>query len=175
MFLRFNVTTCSRGYEPRHECIRGWDSTIKTSSVKEQDGVPETSGAQQVVGGIKSGQVIPIQAALTFASKTGSGYIIIAVTQILARPTTSHNPVEGTMKSRKLIPFIIGLFMFSFIREARLPMNQGDRSEELSSRSGALEALEFWSASRSYPSTDISPDKYYRAFLQVKREMRSAD
>src|SRR5262245_6443966 len=78
------------------------------------------------------------------------------------------------MKAKKLIPFVIGLFILFFVREARLPINRYDRTEE-SSRSGALEALEFWTASRAYPASDISPDKYYRAFLQVKREMKSAD
>ena len=39
-------------------------------------------------------------------------------------------------------------------------------------RSGAMEALEFWTASRAYPNDDIPADKYYKAFLSSKRNIK---
>jgi hypothetical protein len=36
-------------------------------------------------------------------------------------------------------------------------------------RSGAMEALEFWSGARAYPAADIPPDKYYRAFESARK------
>ena len=41
-------------------------------------------------------------------------------------------------------------------------------------RSGALEALEFWSASRAYPEMDIPPDRYFSEYLRVKSELRKS-
>jgi hypothetical protein len=39
-------------------------------------------------------------------------------------------------------------------------------------RSGAMEALEFWSRSRAYPSRDIPPDKYFAAFLASRSRFK---
>ncbi|MBI5214152.1 MAG: T9SS type A sorting domain-containing protein [Ignavibacteriae bacterium] len=39
-------------------------------------------------------------------------------------------------------------------------------------RSGALEALEFWTASRAYPDADISSNKFYSGFEQSKKWMK---
>jgi len=36
-------------------------------------------------------------------------------------------------------------------------------------RSGAMEAMEFWTASRAYPGVDIPPDRQYRAYEASKR------
>ncbi|MGB2960606.1 MAG: T9SS type A sorting domain-containing protein [Bacteroidota bacterium] len=41
-------------------------------------------------------------------------------------------------------------------------------------RSGALEALEFWSASRAYPEMDIPPDRYFPEYVRVKSELRKS-
>ena len=43
-------------------------------------------------------------------------------------------------------------------------------------RTGAYQALDFWTRARAYPSGDISPNKYYRAFQneRLKRSQRSA-
>jgi hypothetical protein len=40
---------------------------------------------------------------------------------------------------------------------------QNQESQERG-RSGALEALDFWTEARAYPRTDIPPDGHYRAF-----------
>lgn len=37
-------------------------------------------------------------------------------------------------------------------------------------RSGALEALDFWTRARSYPDPDISPGKFYAAYLRSKQQ-----
>ena len=47
-------------------------------------------------------------------------------------------------------------------------------------RSGAMEALEFWSEARSYPENNLPPDKYTRAFewarqAQLKRRLPALD
>src|SRR6185436_6177449 len=39
-------------------------------------------------------------------------------------------------------------------------------------RSGAMEALEFWTAARAYPNNDIPADKYYKAFLSSMRNIK---
>lgn len=39
-------------------------------------------------------------------------------------------------------------------------------------RSGALEALDFWSVARAYPDADIPADRYYRAFLYSQRRFK---
>lgn len=46
------------------------------------------------------------------------------------------------------------------------------RERETHGRSDALEALEFWSASRSYPEKDFPGDKYYKAFESARRTFR---
>ncbi len=38
-------------------------------------------------------------------------------------------------------------------------------------KSGALEALEFWTAARAYPNADIPPDRYYQAHTYSKSSM----
>ncbi|MDI6766393.1 MAG: T9SS type A sorting domain-containing protein [Bacteroidota bacterium] len=41
-----------------------------------------------------------------------------------------------------------------------------------SGRSGALEALDFWTQSRAYPDNDIPPDKYFKAFQSSKLQIQ---
>ncbi|MBI4547365.1 MAG: T9SS type A sorting domain-containing protein [Ignavibacteriae bacterium] len=45
-------------------------------------------------------------------------------------------------------------------------------SENTPARSGALEALEFWTHSRAYPYPDISPDKHYKGYIHSKRNIK---
>ncbi len=46
------------------------------------------------------------------------------------------------------------------------------RGGESGSRSGALSALEFWTASRAYPDADIRPDRHFAEYMKVKSELR---
>ncbi|HEV8537472.1 MAG TPA: T9SS type A sorting domain-containing protein [Bacteroidota bacterium] len=39
-------------------------------------------------------------------------------------------------------------------------------------RSGALEALEYWTRSRAYPENDISSDKYFKAALYSRKQLK---
>ncbi len=39
-------------------------------------------------------------------------------------------------------------------------------------RSGAMEALESWTAARAYPFADIPPDKYYTAYVTAKQRVK---
>jgi photosystem II stability/assembly factor-like uncharacterized protein len=48
----------------------------------------------------------------------------------------------------------------------------GGEREETQGRSGALEALDFWTRSRAYPDNDIPPDKYFQAFQYSKRTFK---
>src|SRR6266571_2926355 len=41
-------------------------------------------------------------------------------------------------------------------------------------RSGALEALDFWTRARAYPDADIPPDKYYKAYADSKNKMKAS-
>ena len=40
-------------------------------------------------------------------------------------------------------------------------------------RSGALEALDFWTRARAYPNPDISPGKFYAAYLHSMQQVKS--
>src|ERR1041385_5319919 len=48
-------------------------------------------------------------------------------------------------------------------------------SEEPSGRSGAMEALDFWTQARSYPGKDIPAGAYYRAYEQAIAKRKLAD
>jgi photosystem II stability/assembly factor-like uncharacterized protein len=45
---------------------------------------------------------------------------------------------------------------------------EADREE----RTGAMPSLDFWTRSRAYPGADIPSAKYYRAYLDAKRQVR---
>lgn len=67
------------------------------------------------------------------------------------------------------------IFMFTFIctlkyQESSPTAEQGEGGKN--GRSGALEALEFWTRSRAYPENDIPQDKYFRAFQSAKVKTR---
>lgn len=41
-------------------------------------------------------------------------------------------------------------------------------------KSGAMEALTFWTRSRSYPGIDISPDRHFKAFKKMKMQLKKS-
>ncbi|HEY6190997.1 MAG TPA: T9SS type A sorting domain-containing protein [Bacteroidota bacterium] len=43
------------------------------------------------------------------------------------------------------------------------------KPESETGRSGALEALDFWTRARAYPDPDISPSKFYKAYLRSRQ------
>jgi len=63
--------------------------------------------------------------------------------------------------------FTLGLILN--IKE-QIPNKNNEKNE--TTRSGALEALEFWTQARAYPDKDIPPDKYYKAYQISKTKMR---
>ncbi len=48
----------------------------------------------------------------------------------------------------------------------------GEAVYEEQGRSGARQALEFWTRARAYPHADIPPDRYFKAVMQVKSSMK---
>ncbi|MBI4811471.1 MAG: hypothetical protein HY800_08570, partial [Ignavibacteriales bacterium] len=46
------------------------------------------------------------------------------------------------------------------------------REKQVKTRSGALEALDFWTQARAYPDMDIPADKYYKAYQSSKTKTR---
>ncbi|HLF15208.1 MAG TPA: hypothetical protein VI932_10010, partial [Bacteroidota bacterium] len=68
----------------------------------------------------------------------------------------------------RLVTTILSLALFAaafFSISDRVP----ERAAQHPSRSGAMEALEFWSEARSYPDNNLPPDKYYRAFEWARK------
>lgn len=63
--------------------------------------------------------------------------------------------------------FIIAFFSAAIYVD-RYDMKHG---KEESGRTGALEALEFYSVSRSYPFADIPADRYYKEYERVRRKI----
>jgi hypothetical protein len=71
---------------------------------------------------------------------------------------------------RSICYIIVGLvFAVSFYSIIRQRTAREERSEE---RTGALQALDFWTRARSFPLNDIPPGKYYTAVRQAKRMMK---
>jgi hypothetical protein len=54
-------------------------------------------------------------------------------------------------------------------------LERWENGGEREGRSGALQALEFWTDARAFPKADIPDEKYYLAFLEMNRNMRSAE
>lgn len=54
----------------------------------------------------------------------------------------------------------------------RLSVNDPLPSEVNTRRSGAMESLEFWTASRAYPNDDIPADKHFAAYLSSKQRIK---
>ena len=77
--------------------------------------------------------------------------------------TTGH-----FLRTHSLVLLPICLACLAFLAGSSGPAG----SDSISSgqeRSGAMQALEFWSQARVYPGRDISPDQYYRAFDRAHR------
>jgi photosystem II stability/assembly factor-like uncharacterized protein len=71
---------------------------------------------------------------------------------------------------------LLSLFIFlsSFLIILKtIPEDEGLlREENEKEKSGAMEALDFWTRARSYPDTDIPTSKYYDAFKSSKSKLR---
>ncbi len=75
---------------------------------------------------------------------------------------------------KRIVPifFTFAIFILSFYfssKQVTVPEKQVINEEE---HSGALQALNFWTASRAYPFNDIPSDKYYKAFAYSKRRFK---
>ncbi|HLF13967.1 MAG TPA: hypothetical protein VI932_03635, partial [Bacteroidota bacterium] len=73
---------------------------------------------------------------------------------------------------KTLITLICAAAVFAGAFLVRQSLNNPLPGEVNTRRSGAMEALEFWTASRAYPDDDIPADKYYRAFLSAKQRIK---
>ncbi len=69
---------------------------------------------------------------------------------------------------------ICSIFILSLILNMKeeSPNEKKNTKKNETARSGALEALEFWTLARAYPEKDIPPDKYYRAYQTTKNKVR---
>ena len=72
--------------------------------------------------------------------------------------------------SISIIVFFI-TFGSIFILQERSAIKEDDEGGK-NGRSGALEALDFWTRSRAYPNNDIPKDKYFKAFQSAKMKTR---
>jgi hypothetical protein len=78
------------------------------------------------------------------------------------------------------ISSLVTLSFIAFISAAVIstldePQGRGEESmESHAERSGAMNALEFWSASRAYPDKDIPSATYFREFERATREAKGS-
>ncbi len=70
-----------------------------------------------------------------------------------------------------VVLIFVGTFLVIF-QGYREPFPERQRENESRGRSGALEALEFWSAARAYPDKDFPSDKYYKAYEYANRTFK---
>src|SRR6266852_4974924 len=64
---------------------------------------------------------------------------------------------------------LLSLLVFTTTLVLNLSRNHVGRHEkEEAERSGALQALDFWTRSRAYPETDIPSSAYFRAFQSAR-------
>jgi photosystem II stability/assembly factor-like uncharacterized protein len=73
-----------------------------------------------------------------------------------------------------LVFLAISVSATAFILSASGPdvILRSSASQSKGGRSGALEALEFWSACRAYPGVDIPPDRHFSEYMRVKSELK---
>jgi photosystem II stability/assembly factor-like uncharacterized protein len=64
---------------------------------------------------------------------------------------------------------VSAVIVVSICSITRLRSSREERPEE---RTGALQALDFWTKARAYPQTDIPPGKYYAAVQHAKRFLK---
>jgi photosystem II stability/assembly factor-like uncharacterized protein len=78
-----------------------------------------------------------------------------------------------TLRYRFIFVLMIaaGVFFWTAIVRQHKPFTETSRSSE-EERSGALQALDFWTRSRAYPDNDISPDKYFKAVQYAKAHIK---
>ncbi len=68
-----------------------------------------------------------------------------------------------------IVSFVCLFFSIPFVENSFVRIHQPQKQ---SSRSGAMEALEFWSHSRAYPENDIPADKYFKAYQYEKQQFK---
>ncbi|TAK56350.1 MAG: T9SS type A sorting domain-containing protein [Bacteroidetes bacterium] len=74
-------------------------------------------------------------------------------------------------------------FILTFSSMFQTPVNQPEskkvKHERRGSRSGAMEALDFWSSARAYPGVDVDKEKYFKEYqrekIQFKRNKRGVN
>ncbi|MBI5214140.1 MAG: T9SS type A sorting domain-containing protein [Ignavibacteriae bacterium] len=71
-----------------------------------------------------------------------------------------------------LIIFCCSFFSISFLNVSFVKIHQPPKQ---SSRSGAMEALDFWSRARAYPELDVPADKYFKAYQYDKAKFKRSD
>ncbi len=77
----------------------------------------------------------------------------------------------GTHWQVHLLAVLSFLLSFTIIsRNGHRPEPSGLREHE--ERTGALQALDFWTRARAYPGSDIPPGKYWHAFQQMKTRLK---
>lgn len=70
------------------------------------------------------------------------------------------------------VPLTLFAFVISFLSATRQEISPPPPSAQHASHSGAMEALEFWTAARAYPFSDIPSGSYTRAFASSRRRMK---
>ncbi len=73
------------------------------------------------------------------------------------------------------LSFIAGIFTLTLFVTIKYSSTVSPQQHN-PQRSGAMEALDFWTQARAYPYPDIAPDKHYNAYQQIrkfKKEQRS--
>jgi hypothetical protein len=76
---------------------------------------------------------------------------------------------------KRTLIVLLSAAVFAGVFIARLSLRQPPPQEMETRRSGAMEALEFWTAARAYPGDDIPADRYFRAWTSSKRNIKQVD
>lgn len=77
------------------------------------------------------------------------------------------------MKKLILLFSLILIFSTAFLLQQNLGIRKNEKPERLNKqRSGALEALDFWTISRAFPDNDIPKNKLYREYFSAKLKTR---
>ena len=77
-------------------------------------------------------------------------------------------PIDRAGKATCSLLFVAASFYIAVLHPSESPQAKSGRPE----RSGAYEALDFWTASRAYPAPDVSPDRYFRSYEFSRRTIR---
>ncbi len=78
------------------------------------------------------------------------------------------------MRQLLIYPVVLISFVIMFILNVSKEKDiiKENYKKRGSGRSGALEALDFWTAARAYPDNDIPPDKYIKAYQSSKLQIQ---